>query len=251
LPTPWSVLFWVARMAKIVTLASPEALARHVAGWLTDLALMTPGAFAVALSGGSTPKRLFEIMAEPENAARFPWGRTHLFWGDERCVPHDHPDSNYRMTREALLDHVPLPADQIHPMPTDGEPASAARAYQATLQGYYGGETLDMTRPLFDVVLLGLGENGHTASLFPDTESLTETLAWVVPVTHGVPQPRLTLTYPAIACSRHVAFLVAGASKAHVLTLVLGGDRSQPATRITSAGQVLWFTDEAARPAKG
>jgi 6-phosphogluconolactonase len=233
---------------QIITLADPEALARHVAGWLTDLACAAEGRFSIALSGGSTPKRLYEILAEPDFAARFPWARTHLFWGDERFVPPDSKDSNLRMTREALLDHVPMPAGQVHPMPTQGDPAAAARAYQATLETYYGAQVLDMTRPLFDVMLLGLGENGHTASLFPDTAALEESLAWVVPVSEGVPQTRLTLTYPAIACSRYVAFLVAGRAKAPVVRKVLDGDRSQPAARITSAGALIWFLDQAATP---
>jgi 6-phosphogluconolactonase len=232
---------------QIVTLSDPEALARHVAGWLTDLALAAPGRFAIALSGGSTPKRLYEILAEPAFRDRFPWARTHLFWGDERFVPTDSRDSNLRMTREALLDHAPIPPENIHPMPVTGDPADAAIAYQQTLQTYYGRETLDMARPLFDVTLLGLGENGHTASLFPGTASLNETRAWVTPVTEGVPQPRLTLTYPAIACSRYVAFLVAGANKADVLRLVWGGDTSQPATQVTAAGTLIWFLDEKAR----
>ncbi len=230
----------------IITLADPDALAGHVADWLTGLAAAATGRFSIAMSGGSTPKRLFEVLAEPARAARFPWERTHLFWGDERFVPHDHPDSNYRMARLALLDHVPIPLANVHPMPVSGDPAAAARDYQASLQAYYGAESLDMTRPLFDVVLLGLGENGHTASLFPGTASLDETLAWVAPVTENVPQPRLTLTYPAIACSQFVAFLVAGAGKASVLRLVLDGDRSQPAARVMSAGEMMWFTDEAA-----
>ena len=248
MPTPWKSSFCVAIMAepRIITLADPEALARHVAGWLTGLALATPGRFAIALSGGSTPKRLFEILAEPVHADRFPWERTHVFWGDERFVPPDSPDSNTRMARLALLDHVPIPAGQIHPMPVTGDPAIAAKAYQATLQAYYGREALDMARPLFDVVLLGLGENGHTASLFPGTDALEETLAWVVPVTQGVPQTRLTLTYPAISCSRYVAFLVAGKSKAGVLARVLAGDRAETAARITSVGEIVWFVDEAA-----
>jgi 6-phosphogluconolactonase len=231
---------------KTVVLADPEALARHVAGWLTDLALAAPGRFAIALSGGSTPKRLYEILAEPAFRDRFPWEKTHLFWGDERFVPPDDPASNLGMTRRAMLDHVPIPPANIHPMPTVGDPAEAARAYQLTLQTYYGAESLDMSRPLFDVTLLGLGENGHTASLFPDTASLNEMLAWVTPVTENVPQPRLTLTYPAIACSTYVAFLVAGASKAQVLRLVWGGDSSQPATQVTAAGTLIWFLDEKA-----
>ena len=231
---------------KIVRTPDGEGLARHVAGWLTDLAVASTGRFAISLSGGSTPKRLYEILAEPDYANRFPWDRTHFFWGDERFVPPDSPDSNLGMTRRALLDHVPIPPQNIHPMPTTGTPADAAIAYQQTLQTYYGHETLDMAHPLFDVTLLGLGENGHTASLFPNTASLDETLAWVTPVTENVPQPRLTLTYPAIACTNFVAFLVAGKSKASVLKQVLAGDRSQPAARITAAGELIWFIDAAA-----
>ncbi len=231
----------------VTTLPDPEALARYTANWLTEQALSAPGRFSIALSGGSTPKRLFEVLAEPAFATRFPWSRTHLFWGDERFVPPDHPDSNLRMTRLALLDHVSIPAGQVHPMPTSGDPEVAARDYQATLQAYYGAESLDMSRPMFDVMLLGLGENGHTASLFPGTPALDETLRWVVPVTSGVPQTRLTLTYPAIACSRHVVFLVAGKGKAEVLRQVRAGDRTQPAARVRAAGDLLWFTDDAAQ----
>ncbi len=240
--------FWESPMAEpqIIRTADPEALARHVAVWLTGRAEAASGRFAIALSGGSTPKRLYEILAEPAQRDRFPWDRTYLFWGDERFVPPDSAESNFNMTRIALLDHVPIPPSHIHPMPTVGAPADAARAYEATLRAYYGREALDMARPLFDVTLLGLGENGHTASLFPDTASLDESLAWVAPVTEGVPQPRLTLTYPAIACSAVVAFLVAGKNKASVLKRVLAGDRSQPAARITSAGELIWFVDEAA-----
>jgi len=230
----------------LVRTENSEALARHVALWLTEQAATSVGRFAIALSGGSTPKRLYEILAEPDQRDRFPWSRTHLFWGDERFVPPDSAESNYNMTRQALLDHVPIPPAQIHAMPTTGNPADAAKAYQSTLQAYYGRDALDMAYPLFDVTLLGLGENGHTASLFPETASLEESLAWVAPVTEGVPQPRLTLTYPAIACSGVVAFLVAGRSKAGVLKNVLDGDRSQPAARITAAGEIIWFVDEAA-----
>jgi len=230
----------------IVTTANPEALAQHVAAWLTDLAKASTGRFAIALSGGSTPKRLYEILAQEPYKSQFPWSRTHLFWGDERHVPPTDANSNQRMTREALLDHIQIPPQNIHAVPVSGTPEEDAIKYQQDMQTYYGDMELDMARPLFDVVLLGLGENGHTASLFPDTPALEESMAWVAPVTTGVPQPRLTLTYPAIAASRHVAFLVAGASKAAVLKLVLGGDRTQPAARITSIGRITWFIDKAA-----
>ena len=230
----------------IVTLDDRDALALHMAEWMTCLAEAKQGRFAVALSGGSTPRHLYEILAAAPFRDRFPWARTHVFWGDERFVPADSKDSNYRMARLALLDHVPVPPSQINPMPTSGTPAEAARAYQATLQAYYERESLDMERPLFDVMLLGLGDNGHTASLFPDVAALEETLAWVAPVTEGVPQPRLTLTYPAIACSRQVAFMVAGSDKAEAVRGVLEGDRSLPAARVVSAGELTWFLDRAA-----
>ena len=223
-----------------------EGLAQFVAGWLTERALHRTGRFTLCLSGGSTPKRLFEILAGQPYRERFPWERTHLFWGDERFVPHDDKDSNYRMAREALLDHVPIPPAQIHPMPVSGTPAEAALAYEQQLRVYYGEETLESTRPLFDVTLLGLGENGHTASLFPGTPALQESLHWVAPVTSGVPQPRLTLTYPALACSGVVAFLVAGKSKHAVLQRVLDGDREMPAARISADGELHWFLDRAA-----
>ena len=230
----------------IVTMEDLDALAWHVAEWLTSLAEASPSRFSVALSGGSTPKRLYEILAEAPFRDRFPWERTHLFWGDERFVSLDSPDSNFRLAKHTLLDRVPVPPGNIHPMPTSGTLGEAAAGYQATLQAYYDRESLDMERPLFDVMLLGLGDNGHTASLFPGAAALDETLAWVAPVTEGVPQPRLTLTYPAIACSRQVAFMVAGAGKAAAVRRVLEGDRSQPAARVSSAGELTWFLDRAA-----
>lgn len=225
----------------------PEALARFVAGWLAEQAARATGPqFNVALSGGSTPKRLYEILAA-EYAHSFPWPRTHLFFGDERFVPPDDDSSNQRMVRQALIDHIELPAANFHPMPTDGDPADAAGRYQTELQNHYRGTALDPSRPLFDVVLLGLGENGHTASLFPGTKVLENVLDWVAPcVPHDAPHARLTLTYPAIASSREVAFLIAGAGKRDAIARVRANDRSQPASRITSIGRITWFLDRAA-----
>ena len=230
-----------------VVLDDAEALARHVAAWLSDRAASSAGPyFNVALSGGSTPKRLYEILAA-DHAETFPWAKTHLFFGDERFVPPGHDDSNQRMVRHALTDHVAVPAANFHPMPTDGDPADAARRYEAELQNHYRDTELNPARPLFDVVLLGLGENGHTASLFPGTEVLENTLDWVAPcVPHDAPHTRLTLTYPAIASSREVAFLMAGAGKREAIARVRANDRSQPASRIASIGRVTWFLDRAA-----
>ncbi len=227
-------------------LNDPEQLASHVALWLTETAERSTGRFTLCLSGGSTPKRLFEILATETYRERFPWARTHLFWGDERFVPHDSADSNYRMTRTALLDHIAIPSVNIHPMPVTGTPSEAARRYATELQTYYGEDDLDVSRPLFNVILLGLGENGHTASLFPGSAALQESIAWVAPVTEGVPQPRLTLTYPALAASGIIAFLVAGAAKQAVLGRVIARDMTQPAARISTIGELHWFLDKAA-----
>lgn len=227
-------------------LADAEALAQYTARWIAGLVAASEGPFAMALSGGSTPKRLYQILAA-DYRDKLPWARVHLFFGDERFLPPGDKDSNLRMVREALLDHVAIPAGNVHPMPTGGTPEAAAAEYQIELQTYYRSEALLAERPLFDVVLLGLGENGHTASLFPGTPALDDTLHWVVPcVPNDAPHTRLTLTYPAIASSREVAFLLAGVGKREVFGRVNAGDRSQPASRVTSIGRVNWFLDAAA-----
>jgi 6-phosphogluconolactonase len=191
---------------------TPEDLARATAAWLRERAAAAGPRFAVCLAGGSTPRRVYELLASAERE-RFPWNRAHWFFGDERFVPHDHPDSNYRMVRAALFDAAPVPAGNVHPMPTAGEPAQAAQAYANELHDFYGAAALDPQRPLFDVVLLGLGEDGHTASLFPGTTALQERQRWVVDVLNPKSEPRITLTYPALASTRALAFLVAGANK--------------------------------------
>ena len=137
------------------------------------------------------------FLAQPPIVAVFPWSRVHWFWGDERFVPHDHPDSNYGMTRAALLSKAPIPAGNVHPVPTEGlTPQQGAAAYEKTLREYYGAEVLDAARPLFDVTLLGIGDDGHTASLLPGQPALEETQRWVVAVPSGRSEPRITLTYP-------------------------------------------------------
>src|SRR5580698_8037908 len=144
-------------MGRIEVLSDPAALARRVAEWMTQEALTTPGAFRISLSGGSTPKTLYGLLASDDFIGRFPWERVSWYWGDERFVPYDHPDSNYRMTREAMLAKAPVPSENVHPIPTDGTPDDAARRYERILQDAYGAATFDPHRPLFDVTLLGLG----------------------------------------------------------------------------------------------
>ena len=226
--------------------ADGQAVAQHVAEWLTERALATPGRFAVCLSGGSTPKTLYGLLGAEPLRSRFPWDRTHLFFGDERFVPPDHPDSNYRMAREAMLSHVPIPPAQVHPFPTDTTPEDGAARYADTLKRFYGADTLDPARPLFDVNFLGLGEDGHTASLFPGVAALQERTAWTAAVIGAKPEPRLTLTYPVLDSARTVGFLVAGSGERAILTRALAGDAALPAVHVKPVGELIWFTDKAA-----
>lgn len=237
------------RETRIERVADPADLAQRAASWIAGIAGKSSGRIAVALSGGSTPRPLYRLLTEPPWRARLPWDRIHWFWGDERFVPPDHPDSNYRMAREAMLVLAPVLPANIHPVPTAGDPAAAARSYQDILQSFYGSETLDPARPLFDIQLLGLGPDGHTASLFPGTAVLDETRRWVAEVVGAKPEVRITLTYPALASSRHTAFLVAGADKRAALAGALAGDRDLPAARLKPAGELVWFVDKAAHPA--
>jgi 6-phosphogluconolactonase len=233
-------------IGRIEILPDPLALAHHVAEWMTQAARATPGPFRVSLSGGSTPKTLYALLASDEFRGRFPWLRVSWYWGDERFVSHDHPDSNYRMTREAMLSKVRVPPENIYPIPTDGAPEDAARHYERTLQEAYGAATLDLQRPLFDVTLLGLGPDGHTASLLPGEPVLNERKRWVVVVSHGRPEVRITMTYPAIESSRRVAFLVAGEEKAEIFSAIRAGNSQVPAARVRPLGELFWFVDQAA-----
>jgi 6-phosphogluconolactonase len=227
-------------------LADQAALARRVAEWMTSAALAAEGPFRVSLSGGSTPKILYRLLSSDEFSGRFPWQRVLWYWGDERFVPYDHPDSNYSMVRESMLAKAPVPLENVYPIPTDGSPEDAARRYEQTLQEAYGGTTLDAGRPLFDVTLLGLGADGHTASLLPGEPVLEERHRWVAAVSRGRPEVRITMTYPAIDSSRRVAFLVTGREKAAILRAVRAGSSEAPASRVRPVGELIWFVDQAA-----
>jgi 6-phosphogluconolactonase len=233
-------------VGRIDVLADPAALAHRVAEWMTATASAAKGHFRVALSGGSTPKALYSLLASEEFRDRFPWRQVSWFWGDERFVPYDHPESNYRMAREAMLAKVPVPPTNIFPIPTDGEPETAARHYERTLQEAYGAPTLDPSRPFLDIVLLGMGDDGHTASLLPGDKLLEERNRWVAAVTHGRPEVRITMTYPVIESSRHVAFLVAGTGKAAMLSAIRAGGSRVPSARVRPLGELIWFADLAA-----
>jgi 6-phosphogluconolactonase len=233
--------------ARLEILSDPEALSRRVAEWLLVAATTKNGAFTVALSGGSTPRRLYELLAGPPYCDKFPWSRAHWFWGDERFVPHDDALSNYRMVRDALLSRAPIPAINIHPIPTEGvTPDEAASGYERELKSFYGAERLDPARPLFDVTLLGLGPDGHTASLFPDTAVLAERDRWVAAVVGAKSEARITLTYPALESSRNAAFLVAGEEKRAIFARFRRGDSDLPAARLCPTGTLWLFGDAAA-----
>ncbi len=230
----------------MTVLADPQAVAEAVANWLVEEATSKPS-FAISLSGGSTPKRLYETLATTAFRDRFPWDKTQWFFGDERFVPADDKDSNFRMVREAMLSKVPVPEANIHAFDTAAPtPVEAASRYDAMLKRFYGSETLDPTRPLFDVTLLGLGPDGHTASLIPGQPVLEERKAWVAAVSEGRPEARLTLTYPALEASATIAFLVTGADKAAMLAHVRSGAEDVPAGRLRSEAEAHWFVDQAA-----
>jgi 6-phosphogluconolactonase len=242
-------------MAKVRMYADPASLARAAAEHFVALAaeaIAARGRFAVALPGGSTPRATYALLASDEFAALINWARVHVFWGDERCVPPDHPGSNYRMARQALLDHVPLPAGNVHRIRGEMEPGAAAQAYAAELGAFFGTPW-----PSFDLVLLGMGDDGHTASLFPGSDALQERLRPVIAVKaeyQDRPAHRVTLTAAAINAARRVLFLVAGAAKAETLQAVLEGPaRRFPAQRIRpTSGQLTWLVDiEAASRLKG
>ena len=192
-----------------------KSLAHKVATWISRQMAATSDVYRIALSGGQTPKLLYRDLASPEFHDKIEWRRMELFWGDERFVPHTDERSNYRMVRETLLARAPILIDHVHPVLTDGDPETAARRYEALLRGIYGAEVLSAERPLFHLVLLGLGEDGHTASLFPGSPVLQESERWVA-AAEGPSEMRITLTYPAIASSSAVAFLVTGKDKARL-----------------------------------
>ncbi len=231
---------------RVETLPTPAALAEHVAQWMTTTALASKGEFRVSLSGGSTPKALYSLLAGERYRGRFPWTRVHWYWGDERFVPHDHPESNYRMTREAMLAKAPVPAMNVHPVPVDGTPEDAAARYEKIMQADYGARVLDGARPMFDITLLGLGADGHTASLLPGEPVLKERKRWAAAVSHGRPEVRITMTYPVIESSRRVAFLVSGKEKAAIFGAIRDGNSKAPAALVKPVGTLTWFVDRAA-----
>jgi len=232
----------MARKLSIKYYVEPDkaALAQRAAQYFVEMAheaAEARGRVRIAMSGGSTPRAAFQLLADPNQPwrGRMPWDKLDLYWVDERCVGPDDPESNYRMTREALLDHVPLQPEQIHRIEGELEPEVAASRYESELRNSFRLEGAEC--PRFDLVALGMGDDGHTASLFPNTEAL-HAMSRLVVANH-VPQKdawRITLTWPVINHASSVFFLIAGADKAQVLKEVLTGPRDPE--RLPS--QLIW-----------
>lgn len=228
----------------------PQDLYKQAAALFERLAgeaVSVRGRFTVVLSGGSTPRGVYALLAEAGVRERIPWSHVHLFWGDERCVPPTHPESNYRLAEETLISRVPIPAQNIHRIPAEQAPAQAASAYEQTLREFFALPA--DTPPCFDLVFLGMGPDGHTASLFPGTVGLREEKRLVI--AHHVEKLgawRVTLTPPVLNQAAYVVFLVCGADKAATLREVLQGEYQPerlPAQLIRPVhGTLLWLVDQ-------
>jgi 6-phosphogluconolactonase len=219
-----------------------DGVARHIVARAAE-AIAAGGRFTVALSGGSTPRAAYSRLATPDLSSQLDWTRTHVLWGDERCAPPDDPRSNYRMAKEALLDRVPIPADQVHRIRGEDDPEKAAAEYEGELRVLLEGG--------LDLALLGLADDGHTASLFPGQAAVRETARWVVAVlTPDATMWRITLTPGLLNLARNVTFVVAGAGKASPLQQVLRGPWSPdllPAQAIRPVqGRLTWMVDQSA-----
>ncbi len=233
---------------EFIRVADAAALAETAADRVLARIAANRDRVAICLAGGSSPKQLYRLLATDRYRGRLPWDRVHWFIGDDRFVPAGDPLNNMSMAREIFLDRFAPPAN-IHPIPTDAaNPDEAARLYERALQSFYGARELGPARPLFDLVLMGVGPDGHTASLFPDYPGLEETRRWVVgvPKAHVEPfVPRVTLTLPALSSCREMLFEVAGKEKREILTR-LSTDMTLPANRARSLGETVWLVDKAA-----
>lgn len=235
---------------KLIVVADASALAETAAQRLVNRIAAQKRA-AVCLTGGSSPKGLYRLLAREPWRAIVPWDRVHWFMGDDRFVAQSDPLSNMGAVRHAFLDRVGAPEQNIHAIATNAaDPETAARLYERELKEFYGAARLDPARPLFDLVLMGLGGDGHTASLFPHSPTLEEKECWAVGVAKAGMEPyvpRVTLTFPALGSTREMLFLVDGADKRAILSRVLSGE-DLPAGRAHSDGQLIWLVDRAAAP---
>lgn len=239
-----------ADQPKLIVEADAEALARAAAERVMAQIAANPGRMAICLTGGSSPKRLYQLLGSEAWRGRIPWDRVHWFIGDERFVPENDPLNNMAVARAIVLDRN-APAGHIHPIPTTAEnPDAGADAYARELQAFYDADQLDPKRPLFDLVLMGAGPDGHTASLFPGYPEIEETRRWVVGVAKANVAPfvpRVSLTLPVLASCREMLFEIAGLDKRPILTRLLNGE-NLPALRARSNGETVWLVDQAALP---
>jgi 6-phosphogluconolactonase len=235
---------------QVIAVSDSMALARAAADRIMARIGANSGRVMICLTGGSSPLQLYRLLATEAYRDKIPWDRVHWFIGDERFVAANDPLNNMSAARRAFLDRC-APAATIHPIPTDtADPDAAARRYATELGAFYGADVLDPARPLFDVVLMGVGPDGHVASLFPDYPAIDETERWVVgvPKAHVEPfVPRVSLTLPALGSCREMLFEVAGSEKRAILTRVLAGE-NLPANRARSVGQTIWLVDRSALP---
>jgi 6-phosphogluconolactonase len=234
----------------IVIVEDAQALAEAAAGRLIERVIQNDRA-AVCLTGGSSPQGLYRLLAEQPWRSQVPWDRVHWFIGDDRFVPESDPLSNMGAARRLFLDRVGAPRQNIHPIATDANyPEGAARLYEDDLKAFYGADRLDPARPMFDIMLMGLGGDGHTASLFPNSPALDETKRWVLGIAKAGMEPyvpRVTLTLPALASTREMLFLIDSADKRAILSRVLAGE-DLPAHRVHADGELVWLVVRAAAP---
>ncbi len=237
---------------EIIVVPDAEEIAHRAADRLIRRIGHSRERTAVCLTGGSSPQRLYQLLAGEPYRSRVPWERVHWFIGDERYVETSHSLSNFGMARRLFLDVVDTPAHTLHPIPTHASsPDEAARLYEVELKKFYGADRLEPARRLFAIVLMGVGGDGHTASLFPGSPALEERQRWVVGVKQaGHPPfvPRVTLTFPALASADEMLFLVSGEEKRDILARVLSGE-DLPANRAYCEGDLVWLVDRAARGA--
>ena len=243
-----------AKHRQIIVVDDPAALAETAARRLLSRIAQDgahDGCCSVCLTGGSSPEGLYRLLAEEPWRGKVPWDRVHWFMGDDRFVPLADPRSNMGIAKRLFLDRSPAPRGNVHPIPTDANyPEGAANLYAEELQAFYGADKLDPARPLFDLVLMGLGPDGHVASLYPQSRALDEKERWVLGVAKAGWEPfvpRVTLTFPTLASCREMLFLVDGADKRDILHRVFaGGDL--PGSRVYSNGDLVWMLDRAAAP---
>jgi len=242
----------VREKPEVVVVADAAALAQMAAGRLIERVTGKNRA-AVCLTGGSSPAGLYRLLGEEPWRGKVPWDRVHWFIGDDRFVPEADPLSNMGTARRLFLDRAGAPRQNIHPIPTDtGDPEKAAGLYEAELKAFYGADRLDPARPLFDLVLMGLGGDGHTASLFPRSASLDEKDRWVLGIAKAGMEPfvpRVTLTFPALAATHEMLFLIDNPDKRAILKRVFAGE-DLPAHRAYSDGKMVWLVVRAAAPEK-